>query len=87
MGARHYDGGWERDYKPGRTVRLGGVANFSAVLADLAKRERYLALEIQGTRYNIGVKYGLLTAQLALGLSGVDRDKILTGVVDLLATR
>jgi UTP--glucose-1-phosphate uridylyltransferase len=57
----------------------------SAVLADLAKRERLLALEVQGTRYNIGVKYGLLTAQLALGLSGVDRDRILTGVVDLLA--
>ena len=56
----------------------------SAVLANLAKGERYLALEVQGTRYNIGVKYGLLSAQLALGLSGVDRDKILTQMVDLL---
>src|SRR5579871_1459840 len=27
-------------------------------LAELAARERYLALEVQGLRYNIGVKYG-----------------------------
>jgi UTP--glucose-1-phosphate uridylyltransferase len=59
----------------------------AAILAELARRERYLALEVRGTRYNIGVKYGLLTAQLALGLSGVDRDRILTQIVDLLAQR
>ena len=59
----------------------------AAVLADVAKRERYLALAVKGTRYNIGVKYGLLTAQLALGLGGVDRDKILTQLVDLLAQK
>jgi len=56
-------------------------------LAELTRRERYLALEVRGTRYNIGVKYGLLTAQLALALSGADRDKILTQIVDLLAQR
>jgi UTP--glucose-1-phosphate uridylyltransferase len=49
-------------------------------------RERYLAYEIDGYRYNIGVKYGLLQCQLALGLSGIDRDRILTQLIELLGT-
>ena len=40
-----------------------------------------------GRRYDIGVKYGLLTAQLALALAGQDRDEVLTGLVELLARR
>jgi UTP--glucose-1-phosphate uridylyltransferase len=66
---------------PGEGVHL------SPVLAELARRERYLALEVDGQRYNIGVKYGLLTAQLALALDGVDREKVLAQIVDLLAQR
>jgi UTP--glucose-1-phosphate uridylyltransferase len=58
----------------------------STALARLAKRERYLALEVDGWRYNIGVKYGLLIAQLALGLSGQDRDQLLSDLLELLAT-
>ncbi|NDA69016.1 MAG: UTP--glucose-1-phosphate uridylyltransferase, partial [Verrucomicrobia bacterium] len=38
-------------------------------------------------RYDIGAHYGLLTAQLALALSGKDRDEVLTGLVELLAQR
>src|SRR5439155_5771323 len=56
-------------------------------LATLAKRERYLACELLGRRYDIGVKYGLLTAQLALALDGQDRDEVLSGLVELLARR
>jgi len=59
----------------------------SPALAELARRERYLALEVAGQRYNIGQKYGLLTAQLALALDGVDREKILAQIIDLLAQR
>ena len=44
-------------------------------LARLAENERYLAAELAGRRYDFGVKYGLLTAQLALALSGRDRDE------------
>ena len=65
----------------------GKPLHLSPVLAELAHRERYLALEVLGQRYNIGVKYGLLTAQLALALDGVDREKILAQIVDLLAQR
>ena len=58
-----------------------------AALAKLAGRERYLACELHGHRYDIGVKYGLLTAQLALALAGQDRDEVLGGLVELLARR
>jgi UTP--glucose-1-phosphate uridylyltransferase len=57
----------------------------SAALAVLSQRERYLALAVHGTRFNIGMQYGLLMAQLALALSGPDRDLILTELVELLA--
>ncbi len=53
----------------------------------LPSREKYLAYQVQGTRCNLGIKYGLLRAQLAIGLSGRDRDSILTELVDLLANR
>ena len=57
----------------------------SPALAALAGRERYLAFEIAGARYNLGVKYGLLTAQLALALGGADRDDVLVQLLELLA--
>jgi UTP--glucose-1-phosphate uridylyltransferase len=57
----------------------------SAALAELARRERYLAGELLGRRHDIGERYGLLTAQLALALAGKNRDEILTELVELLA--
>lgn len=65
----------------------GKAVHLSTALAKLAKKERYLAAELGGRRYDIGAKYGLLTAQLALGLAGKDRDEVLTGLVELLANR
>ena len=56
-------------------------------LAKLAARERYLAHELSGTRYDIGLTYGLLSAQLALALCGRDRDEVLALLVELLAAR
>lgn len=68
--------------------RMGsGPVHLSAALAQLANRERYVAAELSGRRYDIGVKYGLLTAQLALALDGQDRDEVLGGLVELLARR
>ena len=61
--------------------------DLSSALAELVRRERYLALEVAGQRHNIGQKYGLLTAQLAIALDGVDRERILAQIVDLLAQR
>lgn len=69
---------------------LDGLGNHAArqlspALAALAGRERYLAYEVHGRRYNLGQTYGLLVAQLALGLSGNDRSEILAQLVELLA--
>ena len=61
-------------------------SHLRAALAQLAEHERYLAAELDGRRYDFGVKYGLLTAQLALALDGKDRDEVLRGLVELLAT-
>jgi UTP--glucose-1-phosphate uridylyltransferase len=66
-------------------VRDGSRVQLSAALARLAEHERYLAAELAGGRFDIGVKYGLLTAQLALALAGEDRDEVLSGLVELLA--
>ena len=64
-----------------------GKVTLSGALAELAKREQYLALEKTDWRYDVGVKYGLLTAQLALALSGQDRDEVLAKLLELLALR
>ena len=61
--------------------------HLSLALAELAQRERYLALERSWSRYDVGVKYGLLTAQMALALNGKDRDEVLAHLVELLAMR
>jgi len=65
----------------------GGAIHLTAALLKLASTEKYLAYEVDGRRYDIGVKYGLLTAQLALALEGRDRDEVLAGLVELLAMR
>ena len=59
----------------------------SPVLAELARHERYLALETRGRRYPVDARYGLFNAQLALALSGQDRDEVLSGLCELLAQR
>jgi UTP--glucose-1-phosphate uridylyltransferase len=66
---------------------VGQNANLSQALHRLAQSQRYLALELCGERYNIGEKYGLLVAQLAIALSGDDRDRVLTDLLQLVARR
>jgi UTP--glucose-1-phosphate uridylyltransferase len=53
-------------------------------MQELAIREKYLALEVKGTRHDIGADFGVLKTQLALSLSGKDRDQALTELVGLL---
>ncbi|MCG3212458.1 MAG: UTP--glucose-1-phosphate uridylyltransferase [Anaerolineae bacterium] len=74
----------------GRQIEAAGAAGgvtLSSALAELAQREQVLALEKQDWRYDVGVKYGLLTAQLALALNGQDRDEVLSRLLELLAVR
>jgi UTP--glucose-1-phosphate uridylyltransferase len=65
----------------------GSTVNFRSALSGIATQERYLACELEGRRYDFGVKYGLLNAQLALSLAGTDRDEVLRNIVELLATK
>ena len=71
----------QRAAAPDRSLGL------SPALHALAGRRRYLAFSIAGRRYDIGAPYGLLLAQLALSLSGRDRDRVLTQLIELLAAR
>lgn len=50
----------------------------SESLNELAQKSKYLALEQNDPRYDVGLDYGLLKAQLALSLSGKDRDYLLS---------
>lgn len=59
----------------------------SAALDELARREQYLALQQHAQRFDVGVKYGLLTAQMALALHGQDREEVLARLLELLANR
>jgi UTP--glucose-1-phosphate uridylyltransferase len=73
---------------PGVMDILGkGVPTLSAALAELARHEQYLALEQPNRRYDLGARYGLLTAQLALALAGQDRSEVLSQLLELLALR
>jgi UTP--glucose-1-phosphate uridylyltransferase len=64
-----------------------GRVSLSSALAVLAEREQYLAMIQRGRRFDVGVKYGLFAAQLALALGGQDRDEVLAELIDVLAAR
>jgi UTP--glucose-1-phosphate uridylyltransferase len=57
----------------------------SDALAVVAKKEKYMALQVNAERYDLGSTYGLLSSQIALALSGKDRDEVLFLLVNLLA--
>jgi UTP--glucose-1-phosphate uridylyltransferase len=69
----------------GAEAAAGRPAGLSDTLARLAENERYLACELRGRRFDLGLKYGLLNAQLALALAGSARAEVLAGLVELLA--
>ena len=65
-----------------RDEREGGQIQLTPALRALARGERHLALETQGTRHNLGVKYGFVEAQIALALAGVDCEQMLTTLLE-----
>lgn len=60
-------------------------ASVSSALHALGSRERYRAWQVSAHRYDLGPRFGLLNAQLALALSGQDRDEVLSSLVNLLS--
>ena len=71
----------------GRELKTNKKISLSVALNILAQSEQYLALERNDLRYDMGEKYGLLKAQLALALHGKDRDRILSELVEFFAMK
>lgn len=71
----------------GRELKVNKKISLSVALNILAREEQYLALERNDLRYDMGGKYGLLKAQLALALHGRDRDRILNELVEFFAMK
>jgi UTP--glucose-1-phosphate uridylyltransferase len=63
------------------TAKLG----LTPALAQLALREKYLAVEIAGRRADLEAPFGLLRAQIALGLYGASREEVLALLAEELA--
>jgi len=70
-----------------RDSQDGRLATISNALNQLSKTEKYLAVEMNDQRYNIGVKYGLFNAQLALAFNGKDRDDVIAMIMEMLLLR
>lgn len=66
-------------------VRELGQIQLTTALNALAKREKFLAIETRGQRFNLGIKYGVVEAQIALALGGVDRERILAVLLETLS--
>ena len=68
-----------------RSRENGGHPSLTRALGELAAKERFLALELTGRRFDVGVPYGFFLAQMAFALRGPDRDKVMAQVIELLA--
>ena len=63
-------------------VNKGKKVGLSEALNILASKEQYLALEKTDMRFNLGTKYGLMKAQLAMALSGNDRERVMSELLE-----
>ncbi len=63
----------------------GNDLQLTPSLQRLARDEKYLAFQIRGDRYDIGGTFGLLRAQMALGLAGTEHEDLLEAVLETLA--
>lgn len=68
-----------------KDIPTGGTLGLTGTLNHLADSGEYLALRIDGQRFNLGERYGLLRAQLALSLAGPHRDEVMSTIIELLA--
>jgi UTP--glucose-1-phosphate uridylyltransferase len=59
----------------------------SEALNELASKELYLGLEKTDFRFNMGTRYGLLKAKLAIALSGEDRDRVMSELLEFFVMK
>ncbi|HYO81183.1 MAG TPA: UTP--glucose-1-phosphate uridylyltransferase, partial [Bryobacteraceae bacterium] len=62
-----------------------GKVGLTPALHQLAQNEQYLAYETPGRRYDVGARYGMFRAQLAVALNGKDRAEVLSHVLEVAA--
>jgi len=55
------------------------------VLQELSKREKYLASEMKGSRYDTSKHLGLFEAQIAFGQAGTVKDQMLNSIIRVMA--
>lgn len=65
----------------------GGKISLTDALNELAQVEQYLALEKNDWRFDMGTRYGLLKAQLALAFSGNDRDQVMSELLEFFVMK
>jgi UTP--glucose-1-phosphate uridylyltransferase len=63
----------------------GKSIQLSPVLAELAHREHFAALKVQGDRQDLSQKFGLFHAQLALALAGSESKAVLQDLLEIVA--
>lgn len=69
-----------------RALRSDGrERDLCGALQEVSGRGRYLAVAINGRRYDLDRRHGLLVAQLAVSLSGTHREEVLESLVEVLA--
>jgi UTP--glucose-1-phosphate uridylyltransferase len=68
-----------------KSLPPGHLLDLSSSLHHAAQRTRYLACAIEGRRYDLDHRHGVLMAQLAVALDGEYRNDLLAGLVELLA--
>lgn len=62
-----------------------GNTLLTPALQELSAMDKYLALEVKGSRYDISKRFGWLQAQLALGMAGQAHSQTLSSIVETLA--
>jgi UTP--glucose-1-phosphate uridylyltransferase len=66
-------------------VRERGEIQLTSALEKLRQRERYLAFEAEGERYDTGVPFGFVETQIALALHSPMREEMLGSLVQIIA--
>ena len=72
------------DKRPASTA-CDTEVQLTPALQELVNREKCLAIEVDGSRYDISAKFGLMQTQIALGMAGSDRDAVLRTIIEQLA--
>jgi UTP--glucose-1-phosphate uridylyltransferase len=65
-------------------IRVHGEIQLTPALDMLRERDRYLAAEVSGARYDMGVPFGYVQTQLALALNSPARRQVLASLPNLL---